>query len=90
MTERLLQIKKKYDNFNLNTYPMISKNGNNLLELLGADIPRVTPVELLVAYIGMEVYDYESTLLYHSVTKTMSAILNTDINTKSKSKSSSV
>tara|TARA_Y100000996_G_scaffold398512_3_gene366617 strand:+ start:137 stop:1330 length:1194 start_codon:yes stop_codon:yes gene_type:complete len=89
MTERLLQIKKKYDNFNLNTYPMISKNGNNLLELLGADIPRVTPVELLVAYIGMEVDDYESTLLYHSVTKTMSTILNTDINTKSKSKSSS-
>jgi len=87
MAERLVELKDKYDNFRLNTYPMISENGNTLMELLGGDIPRVNPAELLVAYLELDPYDYETTMVYHSVMETLNSVLNREIKTKSKTKS---
>ena len=87
MAERLVELKDKYDNFRLNTYPMISENGNTLMELLGGDIPRVNPAELLVAYLELDPYDYETTMVYQSVMETLNSVLNREIKTKTKTKS---
>ena len=89
MAERLVELKDKYDNFRLNTYPMISENGNTIMELLGVDIPRVNPAELLVAYLELDPYDYETTMVYNSVMETLNSVLNREIKTKSNSKTKS-
>ena len=91
MAERLVELKDKYDNFRLNTYPMISETGNTLMELLGSDIPRVNPAELLAAYLELDLdpYDYTATMVYNSVMETLNSVLNREIKTKSRSKSKS-
>ena len=73
MATRLLQLIKKYEKSKkskLKTYPMISEQGDTtLLDLIGADIPLLSPLKMVNYYFGNKVKpkEREGYVLYKSV-----------------------